>query len=61
MKHGQAKTISQQEIFKKMKIAEDLFNFAYEVKIHQLKKKHPDWLPEQLHQKTLDLIDKGCA
>jgi hypothetical protein len=48
-------------IQKKMKIAEDLFNFAYEVKYFRLKSLHPDWSPEQLHQKTMELIDRGCA
>jgi hypothetical protein len=45
----------------KMKIAEDLFNFAFKIKFFQLKNNHPDWTPEKIQAKTLELIEKGCA
>jgi hypothetical protein len=45
----------------KMKIAEDLFNFAYKIKSFQLKKNYPDWTPEKIQAKTLEQIEKGCA
>ena len=48
-------------IERKLKIAEGLFNFAYRVKSHQLKLKNPAWTAEQIHQKTIELIEKGCA
>lgn len=48
-------------IYQKLKIAEDLFNLAYSVKSHQLKLKHPDWSNEMIHQRTIELIDRGCA
>lgn len=47
-------------IKQKLKIAEDLFNLAYTTKSFQLKKKHPKWTTDQIHQKTMELIEKGC-
>jgi hypothetical protein len=48
-----------QSIKQKFKIVEDLFNIAYKTKSFQLRKKHPDWTDQQIHEKTLELIDKG--
>ncbi|OFZ18191.1 MAG: hypothetical protein A2Z20_11735 [Bdellovibrionales bacterium RBG_16_40_8] len=55
------KNLSYINAKQKLKIAEDLFNFAYEVKSYQLRKKHTDWTEKIIHQKTMELIEKGCA
>ena len=49
------------KIKQKLQIAEGLFNFAYLTKYFQLKKKHPEWSDKEIHQNTIDLIEKGCA
>ncbi len=49
------------KIKQKLQIAEGLFNFAYSTKYYQLKKKHTDWSHQEIHEKTLELIEKGCA
>jgi hypothetical protein len=53
--------LETQKIQKRLKLAEDLFNFAYSVKFHQLKKKHTDWSEKQVHEHTMLLIERGCA
>jgi hypothetical protein len=53
--------LETQKIQKRLKLAEDLFNFAYSVKFHQLKKKHMDWSEKQVHEHTMLLIERGCA
>jgi hypothetical protein len=50
---------SAEEVQKKFKIVEDLFNLAYKVKSYQLKQQHPEWSSEDIHKKTLELIEKG--
>ena len=55
------KSLDSKKIKQKLKIAEDLFNFAYMTKSFQLKKKHPQWSQEKIHQHTMDLIERGCA
>lgn len=60
----QLKTLTDletQKIQKRLKLAEDLFNFAYSVKFHQLQKKHTDWSQKQVHEHTMLLIERGCA
>jgi hypothetical protein len=52
---------AKNRIKQKLQIAEGLFNFAYSTKYFQLKKKHPEWSHQEIHQNTLALIDKGCA
>lgn len=53
--------LETQKIQKRLKLAEDLFNFAYSVKYHQLQKKHSDWSEKQVHEHTMLLIERGCA
>jgi hypothetical protein len=53
--------LETRKIQKKLKLAEDLFNFAYSVKFHQLQKKHTDWSNKQIHEHTMLLIERGCA
>jgi hypothetical protein len=51
--------VPKEEVPKKFKIVEDLFNLAYKVKSYQLQQQHPDWSTEDIHKKTLELIEKG--
>ncbi len=44
-----------------LQIAEDLFNLAYKVKTHQLKKKYPEWSEQHVHEAVMVLIEKGTA
>ena len=49
------------DIQKKFKIAEGLFELAYKSKYFQLKSKNPQWSHEQIHEKVIELIDRGCS
>lgn len=51
---------SATEIHKKLLIAEQLYELAYKTKYYQLKQKYPDWTDQQIHEKVIELIDKGC-
>lgn len=42
------------------KIACDIFQFAYDVKKHQLRLKHPDFDERTLHEETMKLIRQAC-
>ena len=53
--------VETQKIQKRLELAENLFNFAYSVKFHQLQKKHSDWSNKQIHEHTMLLIERGCA
>jgi len=39
-----------------LKLTSDLFEFAYEVKKHQLRVKHPEFDEKQLHEEAMRLI-----
>jgi len=45
---------------KKLKILEGLYHIAYEIKKNHLKRLHPHLDETTLHQKTTELIRKGC-
>ncbi len=46
---------------KNLKLGEGLFNFAYKAKSFQLRKKYPQWDEEKVHQRTMELIERGCS
>ncbi len=46
---------------KKIRLMADLFDFAFQVKKHQLKKKYPQLSDRELNHKTYALIEKGCS
>ena len=58
--------LSQEEVAlnkraqKNIQIASELFALAYKIKKFQLKKNHPKLSEEELHQQTLELIEKAC-
>lgn len=49
------------KIQKKLKLASDLFDFAFKIKSHQLRIKHPDMNEHEITMKTYALIEKGCS
>lgn len=53
--------LSALEVQKKIKMASDLFDFAFKVKFHQLKKKFPNATDEEIKKQTLELIERGCS
>ena len=44
-------------VYKKLKMASDIFHFVYEVKKHQLRLRHPEFDDAMLHVETMKLID----
>lgn len=48
-------------IEKKLRIAEELFMFAYETKRFQLRKKFPELSEREINHKAYELIERGCA
>jgi len=49
------------KIEKKLRIAEELFELAYETKRFLLKKKYPLLSQQEINHKAYGLIEKGCA
>ncbi len=47
------------EIEKKLKLSFGLLEAAFEIKKHQLKKKHPEKNETELNHMTMALIEKG--
>jgi len=47
------------EIHKKIRLSFDLFAAAFEIKRHQLRKKHPDLPERELTRRTMELIERG--
>ena len=50
-----------QKIQKKLKLASDLFDFAFKVKSFQLKNKYPELSEKEIKAKTYELIERGCS
>jgi hypothetical protein len=50
---------NDQRPIRNLRIASELFDLALRVKVHQLRKKHPDWSEEKVKSKALELIEKG--
>ena len=44
------------KIKRKIELASELFGFAFEIKKHQIKKKHPDLSDKDLQSKTIALF-----
>ena len=49
------------KIEKKLRIAEELFELAYETKRFLLKKKYPLLSQREINHKAYALIEKGCS
>ncbi|MBI3535011.1 MAG: hypothetical protein HY072_05950 [Deltaproteobacteria bacterium] len=47
-------------IYKKLKLASDLFELAFKIKSHQLRLKYPQATFKEIKEMTLKLIEKGC-
>ncbi len=52
--------IESKNIYKKLKLASDLFELAFKIKSHQLQLKYPKATNQEIKNKTLELIEKGC-
>ncbi len=52
--------LSKEKIYKKLKMAQDLYVLAYEVKKQQLKKKYPNLSEQEINHKVYALIERGC-
>ena len=61
MKNAKAsfKKPTPEQIQKKLKLSFDLLVAAFEIKKHQLEKKHPEKSEQELSQMTMALIEKG--
>lgn len=51
--------LTPQEIEKKLRLSIGLFEAAFEIKKHQLQKKHPEKSDRELNHMTMALIEKG--
>ena len=49
------------KIQKKLKLASDLFEFAFKTKCFQIKKKHPKLSDKDVRKKAYELIERGCS
>ncbi len=56
---GSQKIPSPAEIQKKLKLSTELFAAAFEIKKHQLEKKHPEKTQKELNAMTMELFEKG--
>lgn len=45
---------------KNIKMAFEMYEFAYKVKFQALKVKYPDKSKDELHKLAVELIHKGC-
>jgi hypothetical protein len=52
--------IDPEKVEKKIRLSLGLYEFAYKLKKEILANKHPDWPEKELHEKTVELIHKGC-
>lgn len=50
---------SQEQIDKKLRLSLGLFEAAFEIKKHQLSKKHPEKSDRELNHMTMALFEKG--
>jgi hypothetical protein len=50
---------SPEQIEKKLRLSFGLFEVAFEIKKHQLNKKHPDKSERELNHMTMALFEKG--
>lgn len=52
---------SPEEIQKKIRLANDLFKMAYQIKTHQLQIKFPELTQKEINHMAYALIEKGCS
>lgn len=52
--------ISPEEIHRKIRIADDLFKMAYQLKTAQLRTKFPNLSQKEINHLAYALIEKGC-
>lgn len=53
-------SLDTKAIYKKLKIASDLFEMAMKIKCHQLSLKFPDATQAEIKAKALELLERGC-
>lgn len=53
--------LDPKKIERKLRMADELFQMAYEMKRFQLRKKHPHLTEREINHKAYALIEKGCA
>lgn len=53
--------LDAERIAKKLRIAEELFQFAYETKRAQLRRKYPELSDREINHKAYALIERGCS
>lgn len=51
----------EKKIERKLKLASDLFEFAFKAKSFRLKQQYPELSEEKIRKKTYELIKKGCS
>jgi hypothetical protein len=48
------------QVEKKMRMASDLFQLAFEVKRFQIRSRHPELTEREVNHRAYALIEKGC-
>jgi hypothetical protein len=62
--HGQEPSkyvFDKAHVEKKLRLAAELFRFAYETKRFQLRRKHPDLDEREINHRAYALIERGCT
>jgi hypothetical protein len=52
--------LDSEKVEKKLRLAADLFEFAFRVKFFQLQTQHPELTERELNHRVYALIEKGC-
>ena len=55
------KKLNPKKVQKKLKLASDLFDFAFKIKCFQIKKKNPKLTEKEINKKAYELIERGCS
>jgi|GEM_PF-1102898 len=53
--------LDPKRVEKKLRLADELFMFAYETKRFQLRQKFPNLSEREINHKAYALIEKGCS
>ncbi len=61
MEPSKAFVLDPEKVTKKLQIANDLFQLAYDVKRFQLRKKFPELSEREINHKAYALIERGCT
>lgn len=53
--------LDRDRVERKLRLAAELFRFAFETKRHQLRRRHPTLSERELNHRAYALIERGCT